>query len=144
MSLLSVSGIDHAVILVRDLDAGRDRFARLGFTISPRGKHSAQMGTANHTIMLQDDYVELVGILQPTEANARRRAALKRREGLNEIALAPTGPSAQLSSSDGSAFKKRYRYASRGRSRAGARRHSRSPAFRTKRARSSGFSPAST
>jgi catechol 2,3-dioxygenase-like lactoylglutathione lyase family enzyme len=87
MSVGSVSGIDHVVILARDLDAARDRFARLGFTISPRGRHSEHMGTANHTIMLREDYVELLGVLRPTEANARWRDALAGREGLDTVAL---------------------------------------------------------
>lgn len=87
MSLVSVSGIDHVVILVRDLDRARERFARLGFTVSPLGRHSDHMGTANHTIMLREDYFELLGVLRPTEANARWRAALARREGLEAIAF---------------------------------------------------------
>lgn len=87
MSVASVSGIDHVVILARDLDAARDRFARLGFTVSPRGRHSEHVGTANHTIMLREDYAELLGVLHPTEANARWRTALARREGLDTIAF---------------------------------------------------------
>jgi hypothetical protein len=48
----------------------------MGFTVTPRGLHSAHMGTGNHTMMLQDDYIELLGVLAPTEANAQQRAAL--------------------------------------------------------------------
>jgi catechol 2,3-dioxygenase-like lactoylglutathione lyase family enzyme len=81
------TGVDHVVILVRDLDAARDRYARLGFTLSPRGFHSPHMGTANHTLMLQDDYFELLGVVQPTEHNLRWREAVARREGLRPIAL---------------------------------------------------------
>ena len=51
------------VILVRDLDAARDRYESFGFTMSPRGFHSEHMGTANHTIMLQHDYIELLAKL---------------------------------------------------------------------------------
>lgn len=87
MFLASVSGIDHVVILVRDLDRARERFARLGFTVSPMGRHSEHMGTANHTIMLREDYFELLGVLRPTEANARWRAVLARREGLEAVAF---------------------------------------------------------
>jgi hypothetical protein len=87
MSIASIGGIDHAVILVRDLDSARHRFARLGFTVSPRGRHSEHVGTANHTIMLREDYVELMGVLRPTEANARWRDALAAREGLDTVAL---------------------------------------------------------
>jgi hypothetical protein len=87
MPVASVSGIDHVVILARDLGAARGRFARLGFTLSPRGRHSDHIGTANHTIMLREDYVELLGVLRPTESNARWRAALERCEGLGTVAF---------------------------------------------------------
>jgi len=53
-----IQGIDHAVIVVRDLDAARDTFARMGLTLTPRGHHT--LGSQNHCIMFADDYVELV------------------------------------------------------------------------------------
>jgi hypothetical protein len=37
-------------------------YRRLGFTLSPRATHSAAMGTANHTIMLENDYFELLSV----------------------------------------------------------------------------------
>ncbi|BBK40804.1 hypothetical protein STVA_08240 [Allostella vacuolata] len=82
-----VLGIDHVIVLVRDLDAAAADYGRLGFTISPRGTHSAHMGTGNHTIMLERDYFELMGVLAPTEANARWREILARREGMSGVAL---------------------------------------------------------
>ena len=48
----SISGVDHAVALVRDLDAARARYERLGFTVAPRGIHPPELGTGNHTVML--------------------------------------------------------------------------------------------
>jgi hypothetical protein len=45
------------------------------------------MGTANHTIMLQDDYFELLGVIAPTGQNQRWRDAVARREGLTGIAM---------------------------------------------------------
>lgn len=85
--LRHLGGIDHCVVLVRDLDAARDSFARLGFTVAPRGVHSAHMGTGNHCIMLRHDYFEILGVLSPTEANARWRKVLEHREGMTAIAL---------------------------------------------------------
>lgn len=81
------NGIDHVVILVRDLDAARDRYAGLGFTLSPRGFHSEKMGTANHTIMLRDDYFEVLGVIADTPQNQRWRDAVAVREGLTGIAM---------------------------------------------------------
>ena len=83
----SITGVDHVFLLVRDLDAARQCMERLGFTVSPRGVHSPQMGTANHTMMLADDYFELLGIVAPTELNLGRRQRLARYQGLHAIAL---------------------------------------------------------
>jgi Glyoxalase-like domain len=63
MSLQYVVGVDHVVVMVEDLDAASDNWRRLGFTVSPRGTHSAKLGSGNYTIMFGDDYVELLGIL---------------------------------------------------------------------------------
>jgi glyoxalase-like protein len=79
--LKNIIGIDHAVVVVRDLDAAAANWKRLGFTVSPRGTHSAKMGTANYTIMLGPDYIELMGILADTEGNAPKRAFLARTGG---------------------------------------------------------------
>jgi catechol 2,3-dioxygenase-like lactoylglutathione lyase family enzyme len=87
MPLKNCIGVDHVVITVRDLDAAARTWADLGFTIAPRGVHSAHMGTGNHTIMLAEDYIELLGVLAPTERNLPTRQFLTEREGLERIAL---------------------------------------------------------
>jgi hypothetical protein len=81
MSLKNIVGVDHAVVVVRDLDGAAENWKRLGFTISPRGTHSAKMGTGNYTIMLGEDYLELLGVLDETELNAPTRAFLDRTGG---------------------------------------------------------------
>ena len=87
MTLKNVIGIDHAVIMVGDLDAAAANWKRLGFTVSPRGTHSAKMGSGNYTIMLDPDYIELLGVLAETEHNAPARAFLAKREGIERIAF---------------------------------------------------------
>lgn len=88
MALKNVIGIDHAVVMVQDLDKAAETYRQLGFTISPRGTHSAHMGTGNYTIMFDPDYMELLGVLAPTEHNAPARAYLdKRGEGIERIAF---------------------------------------------------------
>ena len=88
MALKNVVGIDHAVVVVKDLDNAAENWKRLGFTVSPRGTHSAKMGTGNATIMLDPDYIELLGVLVETEHNAPTRAFLaKRGEGIERIAF---------------------------------------------------------
>jgi catechol 2,3-dioxygenase-like lactoylglutathione lyase family enzyme len=84
----NVIGIDHAVVVVKDLDKAAENWKRLGFTVSPRGTHSAKMGSGNYTIMLDPDYVELLGVLVETEHNSPTRAFLgKRGEGIERIAF---------------------------------------------------------
>lgn len=82
-----VLGVDHTYLLVHDLDATADLYRRLGFTLSPRGLHSPQKGTANYTIMFQDDYLELLGVVTETEQNTSQRNTLAQYgEGLQAIA----------------------------------------------------------
>ena len=83
-----VLGLDHVIILVRDLDDADARLERLGFRPTPRGVHSPHMGTANATVMLQNGtYLEVLGVLEATPANAESRAVLAEREGPFGLAL---------------------------------------------------------
>jgi hypothetical protein len=88
VALKNVIGIDHAVVVVGDLDKAAENWKRLGFTVSPRGTHSAKMGSGNTTIMLDPDYMELVGVLVETEHNSPTRNFLASRgEGIERIAF---------------------------------------------------------
>jgi hypothetical protein len=88
VALRNINGIDHAVVLVRDLDQAAANWKRLGFTVSPRGTHSAKLGSGNTTIMLDSDYIELLGVLVETEHNAPARAFLEKRgEGIERVAF---------------------------------------------------------
>jgi hypothetical protein len=57
---MTPQGIDHLVIAVKDLDRGRETFARLGLTISPPAHHP--FGTANAVIQFPNGYVELLAV----------------------------------------------------------------------------------
>jgi Glyoxalase-like domain len=84
----NIIGIDHAVVVVRNLDQAAENWKRLGFTVSPRGTHSAHMGSGNYTLMLGSDYIELLGVLTETEHNVPTRTFLARRgEGIERIAF---------------------------------------------------------
>src|SRR5207244_7829431 len=88
VALKNAIGIDHAVVMVKDLDKSAENYKRLGFTVSPRGTHSAHMGSGNYTIMFDPDYMELLGVLTPTEHNAPARAFLEKSgEGIERIAF---------------------------------------------------------
>jgi catechol 2,3-dioxygenase-like lactoylglutathione lyase family enzyme len=82
-----ISGLDHAVILVRDLDRAHETYERMGFTLTPRGFHS--LGSQNHCIMFGDDYLELMAL--PPEAPAAFQYFadfLGKGEGVGALALA--------------------------------------------------------
>ena len=87
MPLKHILGADHVVVAVRDLDASAAQWKRLGFTISPRGTHSPQMGSGNYTIMFDEDYLELLGVLAETDQNKPTRDFLAKREGIERTAF---------------------------------------------------------
>ncbi len=81
-----ITGIDHAIVGVRKLEAARRQWTKLGFTITPRGRHRG-WGTANYCIMFETDYVELLGIVDPEKFTNKLDRFLKLREGLMGIAF---------------------------------------------------------
>ena len=82
-----IIGLDHVVVAVRELDAAAAAWRALGFTISPRGTHSAHMGSGPYTILLGEDYLELLGVLAPTAHNAPMREWLEGGEGIERAAF---------------------------------------------------------
>jgi hypothetical protein len=85
-----IAGINHVIVCVRDLGRAEMGWRRLGFTLSPRGRHTGQ-GTANYCIMFAGDFVELLGLVDPTDRVERLAAFLSTREGLRSVAFAPAG-----------------------------------------------------
>src|SRR5580704_17479064 len=83
-----IAGIDHIIVGVRDLEAARRNWQRLGFTVTPRGRHIGQ-GTANYCIMCGRDYLELLGFVKRDEHDHRLETFLAQREGAMSVAFAP-------------------------------------------------------
>ncbi len=83
----SITGIDHVIVGVHDLEAARAAYARLGFTLTPRGSHIG-WGTANYCIMFADDYVEILGVVDAATVPEQLHAFLEAREGLQGVAFA--------------------------------------------------------
>ena len=79
-------GIDHVVVLVRDLDRAERAYAAMGFSLTPRGHHT--LGSQNHCIMFGTDYVELLAVPRPHPAMQYFTDFLARGEGLGAIAFA--------------------------------------------------------
>lgn len=95
MPAKTILGLDHVVVTVRDLNGAAEAWRRLGFTVSPRGTHSAHMGSGNYTIMLDPDYIELLGVLTPTPHNAPTRDFLDRHgDGIERAAFTTTDAAA--------------------------------------------------
>ncbi|MAL80352.1 MAG: hypothetical protein CMN55_14800 [Sneathiella sp.] len=87
-----IKGIDHSLVGVKDLEAARAAYEKLGFTITPRGSHIG-WGTANYCIMFDEDYIELLGIVDPSlETNGLDKALADRGEGLLGLALSTEAP----------------------------------------------------
>lgn len=83
-----ISGLDHAVIAVRDLEAARATYARMGFKLAPKGLHST--GSSNHNILFEKDYLELLTVPNANPMQAYFHEFLQQAEGLAGIALTGT------------------------------------------------------
>jgi len=94
--------IDHLVLAVRDLDAARDSYSRMGFTLTPVARHP--FGTKNSVVQLHGSFLELLAVDDPAliaEAGegsfsfaAFNRDYLAGREGLSMLVLKSADPAA--------------------------------------------------
>jgi hypothetical protein len=83
-----LKGIDHAILAAGDLEGARALWAKLGFTLTPRGRHKG-WGTGNYCIMFERDYIELLGMVDPAGFDNGLGAMLAERgDGLLGFALA--------------------------------------------------------
>jgi len=89
------SGLDHVLVGVRDLEGARAAWTRLGFQACPRGRHIG-WGTANYCLMFPHHYIELLGIVDPTQFVNRLDVFLETREGLMGVAFATQDPAATV------------------------------------------------
>lgn len=80
-----LQGIDHVVIAVTDLDQAQTDFQRLGFTLTPRGRHT--MGSQNHCAMFPTDYFELLAVPADHPVTRYYSDFLRQGDGLAALAL---------------------------------------------------------
>jgi hypothetical protein len=62
-----VLSLSQVIVGVVDLDAATKRLRELGFDVLDGGIHPG-IGTANRVIPLGDEYLELLGVVSPSEA----------------------------------------------------------------------------
>jgi hypothetical protein len=80
-------GLDHTVLLVRDLDRAAAQFRRLGFALTPRGHHTG-LGSSNNCAMFGNrDYVELLGLAPERGRRPFYEDFLRTREGIVGLAF---------------------------------------------------------
>ena len=80
-----IIGLDHTVLAASDLEAARETYRRLGFTLTPRGRHIG-WATGNYCIMFPRNYLELLGIAEPGGFTAGLEETLKARgEGVHKL-----------------------------------------------------------
>jgi hypothetical protein len=80
-----LQGLDHAVIVVPDIDAAVEAYRGLGFTVVPGGRHPPPGGTHNALVAFADGaYLELIAFYTPTPAH-RWWAPLQRGGGLVDL-----------------------------------------------------------
>src|SRR5262249_18581637 len=90
--------IDHLVLAVNDLEAAREAYRRMGFTLTPPAQHP--WGTSNSLAQFQGNFLELLAVADPAKippAEAGRfsfgafnQAFLRRRQGLSMLVFQST------------------------------------------------------
>lgn len=99
-----ITGIDHTVQATTDLEAARQTFMKLGFTITPRGRHIG-WATGNYCIMFPANYHELLGIAVPGGFTAGVEEALQAKgEGVHKVALGIDNSAAAVAELKASGF----------------------------------------
>ena len=83
-----ITGIDHPILWVSDIEKAAAAYRRLGFTLSQFYVHPKAVGTANYNMMLDGDYLELLVSVEDNPRNAARRARLAAEgDGLKDMGL---------------------------------------------------------
>lgn len=92
----TAAGLDHAAVVVPDLDAACTAWRRLGFALTPVAHHTdgagIPTGTANATAMLRQGYVELLAVIDPARPSGTIARFLSRGPGIHILSLATADP----------------------------------------------------
>ncbi len=80
------TGLDHAGVAVRDLDAAAAEWQALGFQVTPTAPHLPAGITGNRCVMFGQGYIELIAMLGGHSATLA--GFLARHEGIHIVSLA--------------------------------------------------------
>jgi hypothetical protein len=95
----TIDVLDHAAVMVNDLHLSACLYERLGFYLTPLSQHSGaltpggdvvQWGCANRCIMLQQGYLELMGVVDTNLYDNKIPEFLARYEGIHILAFGCT------------------------------------------------------
>ncbi len=95
MSSALAPRLDHVGVAVRNLDAGREAYDRLGFQLTARSQHRGSptpgapvepWGSGNHCAMFREGYLEVVGLTDPALFSSVK-TLVARYEGAHIVAL---------------------------------------------------------
>ena len=88
--------LDHVAVVVHDLAQARDRYARLGFQLTPQSSHKGRLtpdgpielwGAGNHCAMFDQGYLEVYGVTNPALYHDHVDAYLAKYPGLHLVAI---------------------------------------------------------
>lgn len=82
----NITGLDHAVIAVRDLEAAAEVFRRLGFALTPKGD-LPEWAAFNHCAMFGGDYLELLAAGGEGPEATQLKDFTARGDGLMSVSL---------------------------------------------------------
>jgi catechol 2,3-dioxygenase-like lactoylglutathione lyase family enzyme len=94
--MTGVDGLDHIGIAVPDLAAAAETYRRLGFQLTPLQQQAGPLepggpvvrwGSANHCAMLEQGYLELIGVVDPALYDNQLGCFLARYRGIHIMAL---------------------------------------------------------
>ncbi|MCX7383726.1 MAG: VOC family protein [Alphaproteobacteria bacterium] len=87
-----VTGIDHAAVVVADMDAASASWTAAGFALTTLARHEGAdgqpTGTGNRCAMLRSGYIELLGVIDPARPSRTIAGMLARYEGVHILSLA--------------------------------------------------------
>ena len=95
----TIDALDHAAVMVHDLHLSAQVYERLGFCLTPLSQHAGaltpgsevvQWGCANRCIMLQQGYLELMGVIDTDLYDNKIPEFLVRYEGIHILAFSCT------------------------------------------------------